>query len=199
MEILKYIGEIWKPIAGYEDYEVSNFGRVRSLNRYVKTSRGNGLKPVKGKILKLTVLHNGYVCVRLCANNKQKMHLVHRLVAIAFIPNPNNLPQINHKDENKLNNFVFINPDGSVNPEKSNLEWCNMDYNIHYGTGIKRSQEKQVSQGVYCYSLDGQFVKKFISIRQAAKLTGANRTNIKFCCENKPKYKTAGGFKWRYA
>lgn len=179
--------EVWKDIEGYEGlYQVSNLGRVRSVDRYVRTSRGNGLKPVKGKIIKQAVL-SGYVCVRLHKNNKEKTHLVHRLVANAFIPNHNNLPEINHKDENKQNNLI------------SNLEWCDRAYNVHYGTGIKRNKESQSSKPVLCYSLDGNLIEQYNSIREASNATGAGRTNISFCCQNKPKYKSAGGFKWRYA
>lgn len=180
--------EVWKDIEGYEGiYQVSNLTRVRSVDRYVRTSRGGGLKPVKGKILKQAVLPNGYVGVRLQKDNKVKTHLVHRLVAQAFIPNPDNLPQVNHKSEVKTENSI------------ENLEWCNADYNVHYGTGIKRNQEKQISKPVLCYSLDGNFIDRYHSIREASRITCANKANIKFCCENKPRYKSAGGFKWRYA
>lgn len=103
--------EIWKDIAGYEGlYKVSNKGRVYNL----KFERFMGH------------ISNKYMCVRLGKYGKQKNYKVHRLVAQAFIPNPDNLPFINHKDENKLNNCV------------DNLEWCTREYNVNYGTAIQR-------------------------------------------------------------
>ncbi len=109
--------EIWKDIEGYEGlYQVSNLGDVRSL----KYAGGNKVKILKqGNV-------NGYKRVSLHKNNKQKNYFVHRLVAMTFIPNPNNLPLVNHKDENKTNNSV------------DNLEWCTQKYNINYGSAIKK-------------------------------------------------------------
>ena len=115
--------ETWKDIEGYEGlYQVSNLGKVKSLN-YNKTS--------ESKLLKLQKNSNGYTRVVLYKNRKPKVCLVHRLVAQAFIPNPNNLPQINHKDEDKANNSV------------DNLEWCTYLYNNTYGTAIERATEKR--------------------------------------------------------
>lgn len=105
--------EIWKNIDNYEYYQVSNLGRIKMLS-YI-TSDGRKLKE---KNRKTFINNKGYLIV----NIKGKHFLVHRLVAQAFIPNPNNLPQINHKDENKLNNKV------------DNLEWCTAKYNSNYGT-----------------------------------------------------------------
>lgn len=120
--------EIWKDIEGYEGwYQVSNLGRVRSVERYVNYKK-TGLSFRKSRILKLKSDYYGYRSVNLSVNCKVKTYKVHRLVAQAFIPNPNNLPCINHKDENKSNNFV------------SNLEWCSIAYNNTYGTRIERTQ-----------------------------------------------------------
>lgn len=117
--------ESWKDIEGYEGvYQVSNEGRVRSL--------GNNKKR-KEKTLKPQCDRLGYLTV-LLYKGKPKRLLIHRLVAKAFLPNQNDYPIINHKDENKENNFVFINEDGSVDSEKSNLEWCTSKYNCNYGT-----------------------------------------------------------------
>ena len=114
--------EIWKWIPGYEGYYmVSTHRRVKSLNY-----RGN---TGKTKILKQSTDRNGYKKVGLRKNSKVKVYLVHRLVAQAFIPNPNNLSEVNHKDENKTNNAVW------------NLEYCTHEYNINYGTGNKRRSE----------------------------------------------------------
>lgn len=115
--------EIWKDIEGYKGlYQVSNTGQVRSLN-YLHTGE---VKPLKQDTNK-----KGYKLVSLSKNGKKKKYLVHRLVAIAFIPNPNDLPIINHKDENPSNNNV------------NNLEWCTSEYNNNYGTRTKRASESK--------------------------------------------------------
>lgn len=114
--------EIWKDIPEYEKiYQVSNLGNVRVLDRFVNSAiKNNSIVKRKGKILK-QYNKGGYLQVTLTINNKRKYYNVQRLVALAFIPNPNNLPQVNHKDENPLNNNV------------SNLEWCTAKYNCNYG------------------------------------------------------------------
>ena len=115
--------EIWKDIEGYEGlYQVSNKGRIKSLNRI--DSRG---RKVNEKILSSKPNNKGYLRVHLYKNGKRKPFSVHRLVAIAFIPNPNNLLEVNHKDENKENNTV------------DNLEWCNRKYNTNYGSRNERA------------------------------------------------------------
>ena len=130
--------EIWKDIVGYEGlYQVSNCGRVKSLSRYMNNKNG-GKSLLKERILKSAYTKKGYLRVGLCKYSKTKPFSVHRLVAQAFIPNPNNLPQVNHKDENKENNFVYINEDGTADLEKSNLEWCTNEYNSNYGTKNER-------------------------------------------------------------
>ena len=110
--------EIYKDIQGYEGYQVSNHGNIKSL--------GNG-KSRKEKILKPVNTTKCYLQVELSKQGKRKKYLVHRLVAQAFIDNPNNLPQVNHKDEDKTNNHV------------TNLEWCDALYNNNYGTHNQRS------------------------------------------------------------
>lgn len=114
--------EIWKPIKGYEGfYEVSNTGKVRSLDRVVMTELHPGGKLVKGQVLKNSVTRR-YNRVNLCVGNVRRKHRVARLVAIAFIPNPYNKTQVNHIDENTLNDAV------------ENLEWCTPKENCNYGT-----------------------------------------------------------------
>ena len=114
--------EHWKDIEGYEGlYQVSDLGRVKALN-YNKTGMERVLSAGKDT--------GGYMYVILHKNGKGKMCSVHRLVAQAFIPNPNGLPEINHKDECKTNNIV------------SNLEWCTAKYNMNYGNGAKTRHSK---------------------------------------------------------
>ena len=111
--------EIFRDIEGYPGYQISNYGRVKSFR--MKNPR----------ILKTKENNSGYVMVTLC-KDKQYAKLVHRLMCIAFLPNPDNLPCVNHKDEDKHNNFIYIKDDYSVDVEKSNLEWCSVQYNNTY-------------------------------------------------------------------
>lgn len=135
MEVKEYIGEVWKDIPGYYGYyQVSNIGRVRSCDRKVFIPNyGRWCTPsykfYRGEIKKLKYNNNGYLRVQLYKNNKEKSWLVHRLVAIAFIPNPYNLPEVNHKNEMKTDNRV------------ENLEWTDHRTNCHYGTRIERCAE----------------------------------------------------------
>lgn len=126
------MNEEWRPIPGYEGlYEVSSFGRVRSLDRYVKSGYGS-YRLHKGKVLNPVKDKYGYLAVNLQAGNRCN---IHRLVAQAFIPNSDNLPQVNHKDENKSNNRV------------DNLEWCDRKYNCNYGTRNIRIGETFIKNG----------------------------------------------------
>ena len=121
--------EEWKDIEGYEGlYQISNKGRVRSLERYVR-GRGDSIQKVKGGIKSVYKMSDGYYGVTLNRNDKSSIKKIARLVAKAFIPNPNNLPQVNHKNELKDDNNV------------ENLEWCDASYNINYGTRSKRVAE----------------------------------------------------------
>lgn len=170
------IKEIWKDKKDYEGhYQVSNCGRVKSI------------KFGKERILKPFTDGRGYLYVNLCKNNKQKTYKVHRLVAEAFLPNPNNLPMINHRDENKSNNSV------------NNLEWCDVKYNNTYGTRIERVSEKNTngkrSKPVLQYTLDGKFVREWDSIRECGR-NGFIPTCICMCC--KGKLKKHKDFIWKY-
>lgn len=119
--------EIWRPIKGYEGaYEVSNLGRVKVLSRIINVNN-NGYIVQPEKIKTQSNHYRGYKTVGLKYNGTKKTAYVHRLVAETFLPNPDNLPQVNHKDEDKTNNCV------------ENLEWCTNDYNKHYGTAILRA------------------------------------------------------------
>ena len=129
--------EIWKEIKGYEGlYEVSSLGKVRSLDRTVLYKNGQ-IHIHKGKLLVPGVSKLGYMQVCLCRNGEMKHPLIHRLVAETFLPNPENLPQINHKDENPSNNVL------------ENLEWCSVEYNINYGTRTKKAIESNINNGHY--------------------------------------------------
>jgi len=202
MEVKKYINEVWKPVRGYVGlYEVSNFGRVRSLAR--TTIRRGRVNVLKEKIMKLNQNSRGYYKVILSKDGKQKTLSVHRLVAIAFIPNPNNLPCVNHKDENPSNNFVWVNPDGTVDLEKSNLEWCTIKYNSTYGTvlerlSVKMTNHQALSKPVVQYSLKGYFINEYPSVMEAERQTGIHNTNIHLCCIGDKAHNRAGGFMWRY-
>lgn len=155
--------EIWKPVVGYEKYyEVSNLGRVKRLER----SSDNGYH-LKEKIIKSTVRKkDGYCVVALCGNT----YYLHRVVAEAFIPNPNKLPEVNHKDERKQNCCV------------ENLEWCDSSYNLRYGTRAKRSAE---SRGIAVRNIDTNNV--YPSATEAAKQLNANRSSITACCIGRQK------------
>lgn len=166
--------EVWKDILGYEGlYQISNLGRVKS---FVKTSDGKILKQRKPKNM-----YNYVVLTK--KNNKKKTLKIHRLVAEAFIPNPNRLPCINHKDENKQNNNA------------NNLEWCSFKYNNNYGTRIKRSSLKQ-GKPVYQFDLKGNFIKKWESISEVEKVLGYQHQGISHCCTLK--VKSAYNYIWSH-
>ena len=181
--------ENWKDIKGYEGfYQVSDLGRVKSLERDVFNSRGI-VYHLKEKILVPNLDRGGYTNVGLYKNGKRKFMLVHRLVALAFIPNPENKSQINHRDEVKTNNVV------------ENLEWCSAQENANYGTRIQRCVQNRKSQklgnapsakSVFCVELN----KKFDSIRRAEEELGIDSSAIGKAC--KGKLKTAGKFHWKY-
>lgn len=180
---LNYLNEIWKDIEGYEGlYQISNYGRLRSfVDNY-------GHKRIT--IRKFQKTTKGYLQTRIYKDGKAKTVRVHRLVAEAFIPNPNNLPQVNHKDEDKTNNFIWVNPDGSVDLEKSNLEWCDNSYNQLYGTMPERKRiintnHPSKSAPVKQYTLDGQFVAEYPSQSEAARQTGICQASIYNNCSGK--------------
>lgn len=169
--------EIWKDVLGYEGlYQVSNLGRVKSLNHY------------KAKIKKATADENGYLRIRLSKKSLQKSFRVHRLVAKAFIPNPDNLPQVNHINEIKDDNRV------------ENLEWCTHDYNVSYGTLPVRQSQKQLndpkkSKPVYQYTLDGVLVRVWPSAAEAGR-NGFSQGHVAACCRGERK--SHKGFIWSY-
>jgi len=165
--------EIWKEVEGYEGYyEVSNLGNVRSYS-----NRAGGVTKYP-KILKIDKANTGYGCVALTRNRKVKRTPVHRLVAKAFIPNPNNYPCVNHKDENRLNNHV------------DNLEWCTHLYNVRYSkvwekgnktkTLIKCKNAPKAVIGKY----NDEVVIRFSSLTEARK-NGYQSRHIMECINGK--------------
>ena len=179
--------EIWKNIAGYEGrYQVSNLGQIRSVSRWVNAPQERRLF-VEGRILSLQRSKVGYVYVSLLGENqKQKRWLVHRLVALTFIPNPCNYPTVNHIDENKSNNRV------------SNLEWCSYSYNISYGKGNENRKESKKKK-IEMYNREtGEYIKTFNSIDEASEITGVNRTTISEVAANRYGRRSAGGYIWRF-
>ncbi len=172
--------EIWLPIEGYENlYEVSNLGRVRSLEHTVIRKNGVKLK-VPGKILKPGTHRDGYLMVNLSKNGVRRSFYLHRLVATAFIPNSNNVSQVNHLNENKSNNEV------------SNLEWCTAKENNNYGTRNKRASEKLQKQ-VLCVELN----QIFPSLTDAAKQLHLSVGNLSHVLAGR--LKTTGGYHFEFA
>lgn len=186
--------EVWKDIDGYEGYyQVSNLGSVKSLERYVNIGNGGRLK-VKERILASGLDKRGYPIVSLFKNNHGEIKTIHRLVASAFIPNEQNKPTVNHKDEIKTNNTV------------ENLEWATQKENTNYGTGIERSiasrkanplagakRWKRVDQ----YDLYGRLVKSWPSVKSAATHYGIDGSMISRCCRGVTK--RAINYIWKYS
>ena len=159
--------EEMKDIKDYEgEYAITRDGKVWSYK--------------SNKFLKHMLDKEGYHKVNLYKDKKMKTFRIHRLVAQAFIPNPKGLPQVNHIDEDKSNNYV------------ENLEWCDAKYNMNYGTRTERAAKK-LSKPVYCIELD----RVFDGSRQAARELDLHNSNIISCC--KGRYKTTGGYHWKYA
>ena len=180
-----YDGEIYEGL-----YKVSNWGRILSLN-YNHTGKPDLMTPGEHT--------NGYLQVELSKNGKTKTCYVHRLVAETFLPNPENKPQVNHKDEDKTNNFVFLNEDGSVDKEKSNLEWKSPKDNCNHGTRNERISKALTngirSKKVLQLSLSGELIREWESTQECGR-NGFNQSAVWRCCNGKkPQYK---GFRWEY-
>lgn len=166
-----FMQEIWKDIDGYEgDYQISNIGNVKSLKNNI--------------ILVPSITVYGYKRVCLSKNGIKKNMVIHRLVATAFVENPNKYKIVNHKDENKLNNNA------------DNLEWCDIKYNTNYGTCIER-RAKNKQRAVVQYDRDMNYIKTYESIKQASNGNYSMYTHIGQCCRGE--LKTVGGYVWRYA
>lgn len=156
--------EKWKIIKSFPNYEVSTLGRVRSRN--------------KNLVLKPSVSGSGYYQVGLSGDGRYKMIQVHRLVAMAFIDNPDNYPCVNHRNENRLDN------------QADNLEWCTQRYNVYYGQNSIARRVRQETQ-------KGKCVAVYDSQEDAASITGIAQSSISRACRKERK--TAGGFVWKFA
>lgn len=178
--------EIWKDIKRYEGlYQVSNMGIVKSLPKLKKTPSGTYYTK---EMIKKPYICKGYLRLGLCKDSKTKMFFVHCLVAQAFLGDANGLT-VNHKDENKLNNRA------------DNLEYMTLAENIRYGGGIQRSAKSRtdnplIGTPVNQYTLDGEFIKRYIPINQAKRENNFHEENISLCCNHKRNH--SNGFIWRY-
>lgn len=172
--------EKWENIQKFEGYQISNFGSVKSLKRQIFRKNGR-VQSIKEKIIKPYNNQYGYLKVNLHKNKKLYSLYVHRLVAEAFISNPNNYEEINHKDENKLNNCV------------NNLEWCSHRYNCNYGTKTERQKTKK-SKKIIQYNINKEYIKTYNSIKEAQELCKCH--NISLCCRGKRR--TSGGYIWEF-
>lgn len=196
--------EIWRPVLGYEGYyEVSNLGNVRSVDRTVICDDGS-IRTIKGKDRVKQFDYHGYPFVSLYKGAKGKNHHIHRLVAIAFIPNPGNKPTVDHIDRNPKNNTV------------ENLRWCTLRENVMNPLSVeyrrehlyieetfekaKRTKIKRNcinrERKVFMFSMDGELLATFNSATIASRETGINATTIRNACRRARGGKSAGGYLW---
>ena len=193
--------EIWKPVVGYEGlYEVSNFGRVKSVERFVW--QGTTKRKVKEKIKSQVKNTNGYPSVSLCANGRSKVRPIHILIANAFIPKPENKPYIDHINTNKedysISNLRWVTPkENSNNPITLTrcIENSHTEEAIQKSLHTKRERNtKTAPKEVFMFTLDGEFVAKYSSAREAQRCTGILNSEINSCCRCDKR--SAGGFLW---
>lgn len=170
--------EIWKTINEYPEYQVSNFGRIKSFK----------VDKINGKIMKPYKCTKGYLQIDISLDGRKRqnrVHLaVHRLVAKAFLANPDNLPEVNHKDEDKTNNNV------------NNLEWCTSKYNNNYGTHKERVAEHH---RIHIYSIDKYGnIEHFKGVREATRIVTNGNSSTSSAISNvlNGKRKTAYGRQW---
>lgn len=182
--------EVWKDVAEYEGfYKVSNKGNIYSVER--RDSRGN---KCGGRALEPRYDKDGYLRVTLCKNGKQKTRFIHRLVAGAFVPNPNSYSEINHRDENKVNNYA------------NNLEWCTREHNVNHGTMIERSAQAR-SKKVKATNIETNDVITFNSTVEAGR-KGYDQGGVAKACRGTYKAITGKliggdghlyrGYRWEY-
>lgn len=181
--------EVWKPVLGYEGfYEVSSKGRVKNTHYWSCHNKLVERRP--HRILSPETTRDGYKRIVLTKCGIKKHYSVHRLVALAFIPNPDAKPQINHIDENPANN------------QADNLEWCDGKHNCNYGLhreriSAKQKNNKHRSKAVNQYDRNGNLLNTYLSTREAERQTGIACEQISRCCKGVNHH--AGGFLWEYA
>ena len=186
---MEYNQETWNDIPNFKGlYQITPKGEVRSVKRKI------GNRTYGGKILK-QVKDNKYFVVSLSKGNQKKNYAVHRLVAITYIPNPNNFPVVNHKDENPSNNCV------------DNLEWCTNEYNLQYGTSIERRAQTHTGmkhrfgahilqrKPIVATSTNSGVALSFESLTMAEQCLGISTATISFACKTG---KIKGGYKFEY-
>lgn len=175
--------EIWKDIKGYEGrYQVSNMGRVKRLARVCNCG-----EVLDERILKTRPTRGGYplILLRESDGGRRRGHSVHRLVATAFLPNPDNLPQVNHKNEDRTDN------------RSVNLEWCTAHYNMHYGNCQRRIFEGQHFKPVDQYTKDGKFITHYKSVSDCSRATGISTGRISAICNRRGF--SSKGFTFKYS
>ena len=185
--------EIWKDIEGYEGlYQVSSHGRVKSMERHL-IAKGGRCYNRRESILTARKFQKGYLGVGLYnGSGIRRMFQIHRLVAQAFIPNPQNFPQVNHKNENKKDNRA------------ENLEWCTGSYNMNYGSRKEkaiasiRKSRGTANRKVVQMTLEGKEIARYNIPSEASRATGIQKSQIYYCCAKKPYYHTAGGYRWAF-
>ena len=201
LKIEKYMLEIWKTVVikgeTYDNYQVSNLGRLMSLN-YKGTGRAELMTPSEN--------NQGYLVVSLWKNEKEKCCRVHRLIAETFLPNPENKPCVNHKVEGKKGkkiNMVIFNEDGTVDEKRSTIEWATYKENNNYATRNERAGKAiskantngKCSKKVLQFTLDGVLIREWPSIAECGR-NGFVKSNISACCRGKQK--SSYGFLWMF-
>lgn len=182
--------EVFKPVIGYEEcYEIGDLGTLRSITREIK--KWNGYRTIPGRIVTPKRDKDGYPFVQLYQNGIEKNIRLGRLVGLHFVPNPNNLPEINHKFGDKDDSRAVA------------LEWTSRSENqLHaYKHGLqkpKKGKDNITSRPVLQMTKTGIPIKEFGSQKEAERITGIRQTNISACALGKPSNHTAGGYKWKF-
>lgn len=178
--------EIWKDIDGFEGlYKISNLGNIYSIGGRVMGGMNNRYKN-KPRMMKPHI-RNGYEHVCLTKDKKQFHYKIHRLVAMAFVPNPNDYPFVNHKNEIKDDNRAV------------NLEWCTAKYNLNYGSHNEKMRKTKSKKPIAQFDMNGNFIEIHDSSRDIERKFGYFHNNITNCCKHKYGYKSAYGYKWEFA
>ena len=181
----------WKAIEGFEGvYLISDCGLVQSVSRTIDHPK-HGFQFIEGRILKPGTDGWGYQFVYLRKDGKSHMRKLHRLVAIAFIENSDNCPEVNHEDGNKKNNH------------HSNLKWCTSQYNMQhsFAMGLNKpriGKDNSSSKAVMQIDKAGNLIEIHDSVSGAERKTGILNTHISQCAIGKKHHKTAGGYRWQY-